>query len=472
LSIEFTRSLFTRSAPATPTHQGGRSRAPRTAFDLDPENASTYAEAEDTSAPTSLPRRRKGLEHSMDSGLVVQKFGGSSLSSAERITRAATRVIGKKNQGLDVIVVVSAMGRVTDELLDLALEITPRPPSRELDMLLTAGERMSMALLAMALSHRGCEAISFTGSQSGIITTEDHTRAKILEVKPTRISRQLEMGKVVIVAGFQGVSRTKEVTTLGRGGSDTTAVALASAFGASYCELLSDVDGVYTADPALVKDARRIDRLSYRELAEMSFLGSRITHHRAVALAENYSVPLILKSSFEERPGTRVEGGDGMEKPLVRSISHRSNVTLARFTAGSKKVFLEFCEAASEAPWETALSKVEASPEGEEVVVELCIESAGTTGGIDVGSFLDGFPGLRDVSVRTGLSLLSVTGHSLQDTPPIWKKIWEAFEEEQVRIEQSFMSPTSLSFVVPEEKLCAVANRLHATLFQPAGTPG
>ena len=238
---------------------------------------------------------------------VVQKFGGSSVADAESIKRVARRIAATKQAGNEVVVVISAMGDTTDDLMDLALDVSPQPAPRELDMLLTTGERQSAALLAMALSDIGVPARSYTGSQAGVITTAAHGNARIIDLTPGRIVKSLDEGDVVIVAGFQGVSQTtKDVTTLGRGASDTTAVALASALDADYCEIYSDVDGVFTADPRIAPGARRIPRISYEEMLEMAACGAKILHLRCVEYARRENVPIHVRSSFSHKPGTWV----------------------------------------------------------------------------------------------------------------------------------------------------------------------
>lgn len=259
--------------------------------------------------------------------LIVQKYGGSSVADAEAIKRVAQRIVAQKKAGYDVVVVVSAMGDTTDELLDLAEQVSPMPPARELDMLVTAGERMSMALVAMAIENLGYEARSFTGSQAGVITTSLHGNAKIIDVTPGRIREALGEGAICIVAGFQGVSQdTKDITSLGRGGSDTTAVALAGALQADACEIYSDVDGVFTADPRVVPTARRIPKISYEEMLEMVAGGTKILHLRCVEYARQYNIPLHVRSSFSQKPGTwvvsEVEESEGMEQPIISGVSH------------------------------------------------------------------------------------------------------------------------------------------------------
>ena len=244
--------------------------------------------------------------------LVVQKYGGSSVADADGIKRVAQRIVATHKAGDRVVVVVSAMGDSTDELMDLANQVSPLPPGRELDMLLTAGERISMALLAMAIANLGLEAQSFTGSQAGVITDSVHGRARIIDVTPGRIATALDGGAIPIVAGFQGVSQTgKDITTLGRGGSDTTAVALAAALRADVCEIYTDVDGVFTADPRIVRAARKIPRLSYEEMLEMAACGTKVLMLRCVEYARRYDVPIHVRSSFSNKIGTWVSGHAG-----------------------------------------------------------------------------------------------------------------------------------------------------------------
>ena len=255
-------------------------------------------------------------------GLVVQKYGGSSVSDAERIKRVAERIVATRKAGHDVCVVVSAMGDTTDELLDLAQQVSPLPPGRELDMLLTAGERISMALLAMAIQSLGLSARSFTGSQAGVITDSTHGKARIIDVTPGRISEALENGHIAIVAGFQGVSQdSKDITTLGRGGSDTTAVALAAALRAEVCEIYSDVDGVYSADPRIVPNARQLPTVSYEEMLELAASGAKILHLRCVEYARRYGVPLVVRSSFSSKPGTLITG-EPVEQAIISGVAH------------------------------------------------------------------------------------------------------------------------------------------------------
>ena len=271
-------------------------------------------------------------EESNAVGIVVQKYGGSSLADASAIKRVARRITEAKKAGNDVVVAVSAMGDSTDELLELAEGVSPLPPARELDMLLTAGERISMALVAMAISDLGFTARSFTGSQAGVITDSVHGKAKIIDVTPGRISTAIADGHIVIVAGFQGVSQdTKEITTLGRGGTDTTAVALAAALKADVCEIYTDVDGVFTADPRIVPSARKLDKVTYEEMLELAACGAKILHLRCVEYARRYDIPIHVRSSFSQLDGTLVAGSitdadhtqeGSMEAAIIAGVAH------------------------------------------------------------------------------------------------------------------------------------------------------
>ncbi|RTL64470.1 MAG: aspartate kinase [Pseudonocardiaceae bacterium] len=258
--------------------------------------------------------------------LVVQKYGGSSVQDADRIKKVAERIVRTRKEGHDVVVVVSAMGDTTDELTDLAEQVSPAPPAREMDMLLTAGERISNALVAMAIHSLGAEARSFTGSQAGMLTTSKHGDARIVQVNPGRLRSALDEGSIVLVAGFQGMSEdSKDITTLGRGGSDTTAVALAAALEADVCEIYTDVDGIFSADPRIVPDAAHLDTVTYEEMLEMAASGAKVLHLRAVEYARRYNVPLRVRSSYNDKPGTLVAGSIeeiSLENPILTGVAH------------------------------------------------------------------------------------------------------------------------------------------------------
>ncbi len=259
--------------------------------------------------------------------LIVMKFGGSSVGNAERMKRVANRVIETKRAGNQCVVVVSAMGDTTDDLIDLSKQLTEKAPAREMDMLLSTGEQVSVALLAMAIDHLGERAVSFTGWQAGITTEPVHAKARITDIQPTRIHTALEAGNIVIVAGFQGMTDSGEITTLGRGGSDTTAVALAAAIQADVCEIFTDVDGIYSTDPRIVKVARKLPEISYDEMLELANLGAAVLHPRAVEYAKHYKVALVVRSSFNHNPGTLVKEEASMEQGIVVSgIAYDKNV--------------------------------------------------------------------------------------------------------------------------------------------------
>lgn len=260
--------------------------------------------------------------------VVVQKFGGSSVSTPEKIMRVAEKVVATKKRGYDIVVVVSAMGDTTDNLINLAKSINLNPHRRELDMLLSVGERISMSLLSMAIAKLGYESISLTGSQSGIITNDNHNNARIIEIRPFRIIDELERGKIVIVAGYQGVSYKREITTLGRGGSDTTAVALAAALDAEYCEIFSDVDGVYTADPKVVEDVEKIERISYQSMQEYAEAGAKVLNSQAVEFAKKMGIAIYCKSTFSDSSGTLIDKFLSPKQGEIIGVTYEERIVL------------------------------------------------------------------------------------------------------------------------------------------------
>jgi aspartate kinase len=290
---------------------------------------------------------------------VVQKFGGSSVATTEKLVRVAELVVAKKRAGFDVVVVVSAQGDTTDELLAKAKALSPEPDRRELDMLLTAGERISMALLALAIRERGAEAVSLTGSQSGIITTSSHSQARIIEVRPFRVEDELELGKIVIVAGYQGVSYRREVTTLGRGGSDTTAVALAAALDAEACEIYSDVDGVYSADPRVVPDAHKLVELGYEEMQELATAGAKVLNAAAVEFAKQRGIAIYARKTGSADPGTVIRKHVPTAPSGVRGLAHEAPLVFVdapRATLASTRATLATLERLGVAPKQVSLA--------------------------------------------------------------------------------------------------------------------
>jgi aspartate kinase len=394
--------------------------------------------------------------------LIVLKFGGTSLASPERIRKVAETVAQEKRAGKDVIVVVSAMGDTTDELFRLAKTISPSPPKRELDMLLTAGERISMALLSMAISELGYEAISFTGSQSGIVTDTSHTRAKILDVRAFRVKEELERGRIVIVAGFQGVSPAKEVTTLGRGGSDTTCVALAAALDARECNIFTDVGGVFTADPRLVPEARKIDRISYDEMLELSFCGAGVLHWRSVDVASRFGVRVHVRSSFRKEMGTIVTTREEIEATEISGISQ--DVGLARIST------VDVADAARLAgrilgqleSAEIAVKFLSISPAGEgkgSVAVLVSRDQAESAR----QRISDGLPE-HALEVDRDIGTVSVIGHGLCGRPGIAKKIFASLDSLGTHPKMVMTSGITMTIVVRETEVLPVLKRLHSDL--------
>jgi aspartate kinase len=403
--------------------------------------------------------------------LVVQKYGGSSVADADGIKRVAQRIVATRKAGHSVVVVVSAMGDTTDELRDLANQVSPAPPGRELDMLLTAGERISMALLAMAIANLGLEGRSFTGSQAGVITDSAHGKARIIDVTPGRIQAALGDGAVPIVAGFQGVSQTtKDVTTLGRGASDTTAVALAAALGADFCEIYTDVDGVFTADPRIVPGARRIPAISYEEMLEMAACGTKVLMLRCVEYARRYGIPIHVRSSFSNREGTWVkeagpagEGGS-MEQPIISGVAHdRSEAKIT--VAGVPDVVGE-------------AAKIFRVIAGAGINIDMIVQniSAATTGLTDISFTLPRADGeaamaaLRAVQSDVGFETLlyddrigkiSLVGAGMRSHPGVSATFFSALAEAGVNIEMISTSEIRISVVVDQNDVDSAVTAAH-----------
>ena len=397
--------------------------------------------------------------------LLVQKYGGTSVGSPERIQNVAERIVRTRRNGADLVVVVSAMGDTTDDLIQLARQVSTRAHPREMDMLLTAGERISMALVAMAVRDRGQEAVSFTGSQSGIVTDTSHTRAKILEVKADRIKDELTKGRVVIVAGFQGVSKEREVTTLGRGGSDTTAVALAAALGATECEIYTDVDGVYTADPRIVPGARKIPRLSYDEMLELASLGAKVLHNRSVEIARRFGVPIHVRSSFNWNEGSRVVKGASMEQVIIRGIAHDTDVAKIALVGVPDRPGVA--------------SEIFQTVGGQGVNVRMIVQAGGadgkndvtfTVGSHDVNTVL---PVLEDVRKKLGarsftydpdVAMLSVVGEGLATSPGTAGRVFQALAAAGVNIDLISTSSITITCVVRQADAERAVRSLHEAL--------
>ena len=397
--------------------------------------------------------------------LLVQKYGGTSVGTPERIHHVAERIVRTRRAGTELIVVVSAMADTTDDLLELAGKVSSSSHPRELDMLLTAGERISMALVAMAVNDRGQEAVSFTGSQSGIVTDTSHTRAKILEVKADRIREELKRGRVVIVAGFQGVSRDREVTTLGRGGSDTTAVALAAALGAEACEIYTDVDGVYTADPRIVPSARKLPELSYDEMLELASLGAKVLHNRSVEIARRFRVPIHVRSSFNWNEGSRIRKGDLMEQVVIRGIAYDADV--------AKIALLGVPDRPGVA------AEIFREVGGHGVNVRMIVQASGSDSKNDV-TFAVGshdvrtvLPIVEEVRKRLGarafvydpdVAILSVVGEGLATSAGTAGEVFAALAEAKVNIEIISTSSITITCIVRKTDAERAIRSLHDAL--------
>ncbi len=383
--------------------------------------------------------------------IVVQKYGGSSVADVPRLERVADRVVQTAGQGKRVCVVVSAMGRTTDELIALARQVTDSPPRRELDMLLSTGERISMALLAMAIQKRGIEAISFTGSQSGIITNDRHSGARIIEVRPVRIQDELERNKIVIVAGFQGMSYKREITTLGRGGSDTTAVALAAALGASYCEICSDVDGVYTADPRLVPDARRLGTVSYEEMQELAEHGAKVLNAQAVEWARKSGIHIWARATHSQGGGTQV--GSQASGQRACSIATTQDMVRLKLSAPAPALGSTLADTGV-ALW------------------RLTDDGAGSVA-VFVRDDLPDWPSLRRrleaqfesrLTIEEGLGAVSVVGTGLSPASETTRALAEA-ERASVKVLGIDTSPLRVTLLVSPTEVERLARVLHTAFF-------
>jgi len=396
--------------------------------------------------------------------IVVQKYGGTSVADTERIARVAERVAQAKRAGHDVVVVVSAMGKTTDELIRQAEEISSNPPARELDMLLTAGERISMSLLAIAIHEQQLTARSFTGSQAGIITDATHGKARIIDITPGRITEALAEGHVVIVAGFQGVSRvSKDVTTLGRGGSDTTAVALAAALGARVCEIYTDVDGVYTADPRIVPQARKLDRLSHEEMLELAASGAKVLQVRSVEYARNHGVDIHVRSSFSYRDGTWItkETSD-MEQAIISGVAHD--------TGEGKLVIRRVPDKPGVA------ARIFTALADENINIDMIVQNVSEDGTTDISFTLpitDGRKaleileslrsdvGMEAVTLDEQVGKVSLVGAGMKTHPGVAARMFQALSDAGVNIEMISTSTIRVSVVVRQEDVETAVRAVH-----------
>ena len=387
--------------------------------------------------------------------LIVQKFGGSSVADAEGMKRVAARIVATKKAGNDVVVVVSAMGDTTDELIDLAKQITPMPTGRELDMLLTSGERISMALLAMAIGNLGHEARSFTGSQAGVITDSVHGKARIIDVTPGRIVDALKEGAIAIVAGFQGISQdTKDVTTLGRGGSDTTAVALAAALDADVCEIYTDVDGVFSADPRVVPSARKLKSITYEEMLELAASGAKVLHLRCVEYARRFDLPIHVRSSFSGNEGTWVvkdrPEGDGMEQAIISGIAHdrsEAKITIVGVpdrTGVAARIFQTIADV--DVNIDMIVQNVSAAATGL-TDISFTLPKAEGEKAIAVLNKIQGEVGFASIQYDDQIGKLSLIGAGMRSHPGVTATFFAALSEAGVNIEMISTSEIRISIV-------------------------
>jgi aspartate kinase len=406
--------------------------------------------------------------------IVVQKYGGTSVGSVERIQAVADRVVQARNEGNDVVVVVSAMGDTTDELVRMANAITGQPDPRELDMLLTAGERIAMSLLGIAINARGCRAASYTGSQAGIITDTQHGSAKIVEIRPKRILEALGNGNVVVLAGFQGLSSAYEITTLGRGGSDLTAVAMAGALGADICEICTDVDGIYTADPRIEPAARKVDLVSYEEMLELAASGAKVLQSRSVELARRHGVQLHVRSSFGDAPGTWVREvtAEQMEDVMISGIA---------LDADEAKVTLE---GVPDQPGVAARVFKAVASEG--ISVDMIVQNVSHGGTTDLsftaplmdvarlGSALASIVeqiGAARFNIDDTIAKVSLVGAGMKSHPGVAADVFDALAAEGINIEMISTSPIRISCVIRKDDGSRAVQAIHARFGLGTGEP-
>ncbi len=393
------------------------------------------------------------------------KFGGTSVAGAEQIKRAAARIVAAREDGHQVVAVLSARGKTTDELVEQAHEISERPVAREMDMLLSTGERISCALCAMAIHDMGQEAISLTGSQAGIVTDSTHTKARIIDVRANRIQDALDQDRIVLVAGFQGVSTdSRDVTTLGRGGSDTTAVALAAALEASVCEIYTDVAGVYSADPRIVTEARKLPKVSFEEMLEMSASGAGVLQLRSVEYARNHGVRIHCRSSFEDGPGTLVVSEEEtMEQPFVTAVTHsnaeaRVTLTGVRDEPGvAGRIFTALAE---------ANVNVDVIIQNEPVGGDQLADLSFTVDRADLPVAKDVIENLGGVSLKMRtderIGKVSIIGAGMRSHPGVAAKVFQVLGEKEINIEMISTSPIKISCVISADSVSEAVNALHS----------
>lgn len=400
-------------------------------------------------------------------GTVVMKFGGTSVADAERLKRAARRIVAAREQGNRVVAVLSARGKTTDELIRLADEISQAPDPREMDMLLSTGERISCALCAMAINDLGHRAISLTGSQAGIVTDASHTKARILDVRADRIEAALEEDMIVLVAGFQGMSRNRDVTTLGRGGSDTTAVALAAAVGADVCEIYTDVSGVYSADPRIVPDARKLGMVSFEEMLEMAASGAKVLQLRSVEYARNHGVRIHCRSSFEDGPGTFVVGEqETMEHALITAVTHSTDE--ARLTllgvrdepGAAARIFGALADANCNVDMIIQNEPLGDGREGAELSFTVPRDDLRVAH--EALEPLVAELGIASIDSEPEMGKVSIVGAGMKSHPGVAAKVFATLAGEAINIEMISTSPIKISCVIRSDRVADAVRALHA----------
>ncbi len=395
--------------------------------------------------------------------LLVQKYGGSSVADAAKIKNIARRIAEKAEKGHQVVVVVSAMGDTTDDLIALARQITAYPKEREMDVLLSTGEIVSSTLLAMALEESGHKAISLNGAQAGIETDASYSRARIMRVAPRRIVEELEKGSIVIVAGFQGINEVRDITTLGRGGSDTTAVALAASLKAERCEIYTDVEGVYTADPRFVPEARRLDEIGYEEMLELATYGAKVLHHRAVELAELYNMPILVASSFSDSPGTLIHGGTAMEvRNKVTGIAHDLDVAKVTVVGVPDQpgiataVFEPLARAGVSVDTIVQNASIDSITDLSFTVSRGDLEKA-----INIIKDIGPSIGARDVASDATLAKVSIIGTGMQNTPGYAATMFRTLSDVGINIGLITTSEIRITCIIAETRVKDAIGALH-----------
>jgi aspartate kinase len=395
--------------------------------------------------------------------LVVQKYGGTSVADAEKIRNVARRIAIRKEKGDQVVVVASAMGDTTDELIKLAQQVTEHPSERELDALVSTGEFVASSLLAMALRHMGYEAISLSGAQAGIKTDANHSRARILGIDPSRIIRELERGKIVIVAGFQGITNDMDVTTLGRGGSDTTAVALAASLKARVCERYTDVEGIYTADPKMVPEAQRLEEISYEEMLELATYGSKVMHPRAIEMGQLYGIPILVASSFTESPGTLIHGEVSMEvRNKVRSIAH--DLDVAKITVvgvpdrpGIAAAIFELLAKAN-----ISVDTIVQNASIHNITdLTFTVARSELVKAMKVVKPIAKSIGARECVSDARLGKISIIGTGMQNTPGYAARMFQTLSEQGINIQLITTSEIRITCIIAESQLKDAVRALH-----------